>query len=127
MININTLKRIENQLYLNQLCDNKNNIDGNIAHLRDTYLTSENEHLYDMLKKDEIKDLISEANHVPVELLYNEAERIMFMVDNNLILEDKMNGTELKLLILLGAIQDKVLEKELRQKLKVKQRSLSKI
>ena len=120
MENIDMLKRTENQILLSLLCDNKKNVDGEIAHYRDTYLVSENEHLNDVLKKDEVRDLIREANQVQSEFLYNEAERIMFLVENNLIPEDKMNGTELKLLILLGAIQDKILEYELDYSSKVK-------
>ena len=120
MENIDMIKRNENQILLSLLCDNKENVDGEIAHLRDTYLISENEHLNDVLRKDEIRDLIKETNQVQSEFLYNEAERIMFLVENNLIPKDKMNGIELKLLILLGSIQDKILEKELNDNSKVK-------
>ena len=110
MENIDMLKRTENQILLNLLCDNKENVNGNIAHCRDTYLISENDYLNDTLKDENTRNLIRELNQMPSDLLYEEAEELIYNVENNLIPEDEMNSTELKLLVLLGSIQDKILE-----------------
>ena len=91
----------------------KDNIDGNIAHLRDTYLTAEREYVAELLKSEGMRDLISEINAETPDKLFAMAQSIVDKVEMGLIPDDQMEKTEQKLTVLLAAIQDKVLLKDL--------------
>lgn len=94
---------------------NDNNIDGKIAHLRDNFLTSEREYIMKLLKDDSIIEMIRDVNWYDNFEIVKKAEEIIFQVENNLIPYEQMNKTEIKLTILLAAIQDKVLVKVLKK------------
>lgn len=94
---------------------NDNNIDGKIAHLRDTFLASEREYIMKLLKDDSIIEMIRDVNWYDSFEIVKKAEEIIFQVENNLIPYEQMNKTEIKLTILLVAIQDKVLVKVLKR------------
>lgn len=91
----------------------KDNVDGNIAHLRDTYLTAEREYVSELLKSEGMRDLISEINAETPDKLFAMAQSIVDKVEMGLIPDEEMEKTEQKLTILLVAIQDKVLLKDL--------------
>lgn len=91
----------------------KDNVDGNIAHLRDTYLTAEREYVAELLKSEGMRDLISEINAETPDKLFAMAQSIVDKVEMGLIPDDQMEKTEQKLTVLLAAIQDKVLLKDL--------------
>lgn len=91
----------------------KDNVDGNIAHLRDTYLTAEREYVAELLKSEGMRDLISEINAETSDKLFAMAQSIVDKVEMGLIPDDQMEKTEQKLTVLLAAIQDKVLLKDL--------------
>lgn len=91
----------------------KDNVDGNIAHLRDTYLTAEREYISELLKSEGMRDLISEINAETPDKLFAMAQSIVDKVEMGLIPDEQMERTEQQLTVLLAAIQDKVLLKDL--------------
>ena len=90
-----------------------NNINGRIAHLRDTFLAAEREYVMEILKDKEVRQLIIDKNLFDGTTLYQNAQNIIDQVENNLIPYEKMETYEMVLIVLLAAIQDKVLRKEL--------------
>jgi hypothetical protein len=88
---------------------NRDNVDPKAEHLRDTFLKAEAEYVEELLKKPEFAYLIEEISELPSKELFNEAERIVNNIEMNLIDEEDMQITEQELIIILSAIQDKVL------------------
>jgi len=91
----------------------KGNVDGNIAHLRDTYLSAERDYVSELLKSEGMRDLISEINAETPDRLFAMAQSIVDKVEMGLIPDEQMEKTEQQLTVLLAAIQDKVLLKDL--------------
>ena len=91
----------------------KGNVDGNIAHLRDTYLSAERDYVSELLKSEGMRDLISEINAETPDRLFAMAQSIVDKVEMGLIPDEQMEKTEQQLTVLLVAIQDKVLLKDL--------------
>ena len=91
----------------------KGNVDGNIAHLRDTYLSAERDYVSELLKSEGMRDLISEINAETPDRLFAMAQSIVDKVEIGLIPDGQMEKTEQQLTVLLAAIQDKVLLKDL--------------
>ena len=91
----------------------KGNVDGNIAHLRDTYLSAERDYVSELLKSEGMRDLISEINAETPDRLFAMAQSIVDKVEMGLISDEQMEKTEQQLTVLLAAIQDKVLLKDL--------------
>lgn len=97
---------------INSMALQNNNISNEPAHLRDVFLDSEKEYILYLLQCEELKDFIIDINrcHNADELLYI-AQDLVDKVENNLIPYEKMDQVEKKLVILLSAVRDKVLEK----------------
>lgn len=91
----------------------KGNVDGNIAHLRDTYLSAEREYVAELIKNDSVKELIEQINSENPDTLFTIAQDLVDKVEMGLIPDDQMEKTEQKLTVILAAIQDKVLSKNL--------------
>lgn len=91
----------------------KDNMDDNISHLRDTYLIAEREYVSELLKSEGMRDLIYEINAETPEKLFAAAQSIVDKVEMGLIPDDQMEKTEQQLTVLLAAVQDKVLSKDL--------------
>lgn len=91
----------------------KGNVDGNIAHLRDTYLSAEREYVAELIKNDSVKELIEQINSENPDTLFTIAQDLVDKVEIGLIPDDQMEKTEQKLTVILAAIQDKVLSKNL--------------
>lgn len=91
----------------------KGNVDGNIAHLRDTYLSSEREYVAELLKSDSVRELIHEINAETPEELFAIAQDLVNKIEMGLIPDEQMVKAEQKLTVILAAIQDKVLVKDL--------------
>ena len=89
-----------------------NNINGTIAHLRDTFLDVEREYVMEVLNNEEILEKIREFNIRNAEELYAIAQYIIEKVDNNLIPYNEMYKYEQILIVLLSAIQDETLSKQ---------------
>lgn len=91
----------------------KGNVSGDIAHLRDTFLTAEREYVTELLKSEDMRELIAEINQNSPEVLFDMAQSLVDKVEMGQIPEDQMVRTEQQLTVLLAAIQDKVLIKDL--------------
>lgn len=91
----------------------KGNVSGDIAHLRDTFLTAEREYVTELLKSEDMRDLITEINQNSPEVLFDMAQSIVDKVEMGQIPEEEMKRAEQQLTVLLAAIQDKVLIKDL--------------
>lgn len=89
------------------------NISGEIAHLRDTFLKAEREYVEELIKNDNIVELISEISEYSSEILFEKAKNIMEQVENGMIAYEEMERVEQELIVILAAIQDKVLKKDL--------------
>ena len=94
------------------LTPNKRNISGNVSHLRDVYLGAEKDYVQVLLQNEDIRKLIYEMNGSDSDLLFEVAEKLVNAVENGEIPEDRMERVEQELIVLLAAIQDKVLLKE---------------
>lgn len=91
----------------------KGNVSGDIAHLRDTFLEAEREYVSELLKSEDMRELIATINQNPPEVLFEMAQSLVEKVEMGQIPDDQMVITEQQLTVLLSAIQDKVLAKEL--------------
>ena len=91
----------------------KSNVSGDIAHLRDTFLTAEREYVTELLKSEDMRELIAEINQNSPDVLFEMAQSLVDKVEMGQIPEDQMVRTEQQLTVLLAAIQDKVLIKDL--------------
>lgn len=98
---------------ISEITPYKGNVDGNIAHLRDTYLSAEREYVAELLKIDGVRELIEQVNSETPDTLFTIAQDLVDKVEMGLIPDDQMEKTEQKLTIILAAIQDKVLSKDL--------------
>ena len=98
---------------ISEITPYKGNVDGNIAHLRDTYLSAEREYVAELLKIDGVRELIEQVNSETPDALFTIAQDLVDKVEMGLIPDDQMEKTEQKLTIILAAIQDKVLSKDL--------------
>ena len=72
----------------------KGNVDGNIAHLRDTYLSAERDYVSELLKSEGMRDLISEINAETPDRLFAMAQSIVDKVEIGLIPDGQMEKTE---------------------------------
>lgn len=72
----------------------KGNVDGNIAHLRDTYLSAERDYVSELLKSEGMRDLISEINAETPDRLFAMAQSIVDKVEIGLIPDEQMEKTE---------------------------------
>ena len=72
----------------------KGNVDGNIAHLRDTYLSAERDYVSELLKSEGMRDLISEINAETPDRLFAMAQSIVDKVEMGLIPDEQMEKTE---------------------------------
>lgn len=82
-------------------------------HLRDTYLSAEKDYVSALLKGEGMRDLISEINAETPDRLFAMAQSIVDKVEMGLIPDEQIEKTEQQLTVLLAAIQDKVLLKDL--------------
>ena len=72
----------------------KGNVDGNIAHLRDTYLSAERDYVSELLKSEGMRDLIFEINAETPDRLFAMAQSIVDKVEIGLIPDGQMEKTE---------------------------------
>ena len=91
----------------------KDNINGDAANLRDTFLLAERDYVKELLQIEDIRELIYKFSQQPSELLFAAAQSIVNKVETGQVPDELMERTEQQLTVLLAAIQDKVLEKDL--------------
>ena len=95
---------------ISPLGSNRDNVNPDASHLRDTYLQ---EYIAQLLQHEGMRQLVEEINQMPSETLFVAAQKLVDDVEMGLIPEEQMERTEQQLTIMLTAIKDKVLLKEL--------------
>ncbi len=98
---------------LSALTTSRHNIDGDLANLRDTFLHAERAYVFELLKDDKIQELIYTINSYNTSEIAKEAQKLIDKVENGEISEEQMEIVEKQIIVLLAAIQDKILIKEL--------------
>lgn len=93
--------------------DVRDNTSGDVALLRDTFLNAERDYVRVLLQNEGLRNLIMQANQYGSDVLFKAAQQIVDNVDAGLVPDEQMERTEQQLTVLLAAIQDKTLVKEL--------------
>ena len=88
-----------------------NNINGNIAFLRDTFLDAEKEYLKELMKKPEYKALVENLNKYDSKELSLEAVKRISNIETGRVKEEDLERVETEITLLLASIQDHVREK----------------
>ena len=88
-----------------------NNINGNIAFLRDTFLDAEKEYLKELMKKPEYKALVENLNKYDSKELSLEAVKRISNIETGRVKEEDLERVETEITLLLASIQDCVREK----------------
>lgn len=101
------------QKQISPLGSNRENVNPNASNLRDTYLEAEREYVAELLQNESMRRLVEEINQLPSESLFAAAQKLVDDVEMGLIPEEQMERTEQQLTIMLAAIKDKILLKEL--------------
>ena len=88
-----------------------NNINGNIAFLRDTFLDAEKEYLEELMKQPKYKEFIESLNRYgSKELSLNAIKRISD-IETGRVKQEDLERVETEITLLLASIQDCVREK----------------
>ena len=94
-----------------------NNINGNIAFFRDTFLKAENEYLEELMKDPKYIKIIEEiVNKKNPRELFLEASKRVHAIETGRVEEENLEKVETEIILLLASIQDCV-------KTKVKERT----
>jgi len=90
------------------------NVNGEIAYLRDVFLNAELDYFKELLKNEKIREqfILLMIDYSP-EKLYAEAVKRINSIELGEVKEEKLDIVEGEITLLLAAIQDKVLIKEL--------------
>ena len=86
---------------------NHGNVDGDIALLRDTFLSAEMDYFKELLKSEENLDTFLSLLDYPPDKLYDEAVYRISQIELGLIRENELSTKEAEITFLLAAIQDK--------------------
>ena len=88
-----------------------NNINGNIAFLRDTFLDAEKEYLKELMKDDKYKTFVEKLNKYRAKELSLEAIKRISDIETGRVKEADLERVETEITLLLVSIQDCVREK----------------
>ena len=88
-----------------------NNINGNIAFLRDTFLNAEKEYLKELMKDEKYKTFVKKLNKYRAKELSLEAIKRISDIETGRVKEENLERVETEITLLLLAIQDCVREK----------------
>ena len=88
-----------------------NNICGNIAFLRDTFLDAEKQYLEELMKQPKYKAFIEKLNQDSSTELSLEAVRRISEIETGKVNADDLERVETEITLLLASIQDCVREK----------------
>ena len=86
---------------------NHGNVDGDIALLRDTFLSAEMDYFKELLKSEENLYVLKNLLDFPPDTLYEEAMYRISLIEMGLIRENELSTKEAEISFLLAAIQDK--------------------
>ena len=90
------------------------NTNSEVAHLRDVYLEAERDYVKYLMQFDEIRKWIYSLNkEYKPNYLFQIAQDLIDRVESGEFSDAEMEKVEIKLIVLLAAIRDKVLLKEL--------------
>lgn len=95
-----------------------NNINGNIAFLRDTFLEAEREYLDELKKNPKYRMVIEDLNKCDSEKLAYEAMTRIKNIETGKVKKSSLERVETEITVLLAAIQDRVREIGEREKMK---------
>ena len=88
-----------------------NNINGNIAFLRDTFLEAEKEYLKELMKDEKYKAFVEDLNKYGSKELSLEAIRRISEIETGRVKEEDLERVEREITLLFASIQDCVREK----------------
>ena len=88
-----------------------NNMSGNIAFLRDTFLDAENKYLEELMKQPKYKVFIEKLNQYSSKELSLEAIRRISDIETGKVNANDLERVETEITLLLASIQDYVREK----------------
>ena len=88
-----------------------NNINGNIAFLRDSFLNAEKEYLKELMKDEKYKAFVKKLNKYRAKELSLEAINRISDIETGRVKEENLERVETEITLLLLAIQDCVREK----------------
>ena len=88
-----------------------NNINGNIAFLRDTFLNAEKEYLKELMKDEKYKTFVKKLNKYRAKELSLEAIKRISDIETGKVKDENLERVETEITLLLAAIQDCVREK----------------
>lgn len=98
---------------ISMYASNRDNYSDEAARLRDTYLGAEREYVTELLKDESMQELIGQVNQMPSDILFESAKKMVDAVELGTVPEDQMGIVEKRLIVMLAAIQDRVLLKDL--------------
>lgn len=96
-----------------QMTSNHGNVNGEIAHVRDVFLKAEFDYFLELLNDESVRETILYLQNCSPELLFQEAMKRMDSIEYGEVKEDMLEIVEGEITLLLAAIQDKALIKEL--------------
>ena len=86
----------------------------NATHLKQVYLEAESEYVAELMKKQGMFNVIMECSQTKdSRILFAAAQKLVDKVELGLIKEEELERVESQIIVLLAAIQDKVLDKNL--------------
>lgn len=88
-----------------------NNINGNIAFLRDSFLNAEKEYLKELMKDEKYQAFVKKLNKYRAKELSLEAIKRISDIETGRVKEENLERVETEITLLLLAIQDCVREK----------------
>ena len=88
-----------------------NNINGNIAFLRDTFLEKKKEYLKELMKDEKYKAFVEDLNKYGSKELSLEAIRRISEIETGRVKEEDLERVETEITLLFASIQDCVREK----------------
>ena len=84
------------------------NVDGDIANLRNIFVSAEMDYFEGLMKVDKNRELFLDLLDYPPDGLYKEAMKRINMVESGMVKENELDVVEAQITFLLAAIQDKV-------------------
>ena len=88
-----------------------NNMNGNIAFLRDTFLDAEKEYLEELMKQPKYKEFVENLNGYGSKELSLKSIKRISNIETGKVKEEDLERVETEITLLLASIQDCVREK----------------
>jgi len=86
-----------------------NNYNGEIAHIRDAFLSSEKEYLTALATIPEFSEYVYNLSQYDSDILFNEATKLMHQIETGCFVnEEDLENAELQLMAIFASINDAV-------------------